>query len=228
MSRCDRQTRFDLPDDCRRILVVGSGGFGREVVEWASDAWPDHADRIAGFLSLEDQHDSVPYAGLGIITTPDDYRPAAGDRLLLAIGIPYVRRAVTESLKARGASFLTLVHPAAVVAGSAVLGEGTIACPYSIISARSTVGRFALLNYHSSIGHDGVAGDFSVLSPYAAIGGSARIEEDVFLGLHASVGPGRNVGAGSKVSANSCVLSSVAPASIVYGVPGRARPLVGT
>jgi acetyltransferase-like isoleucine patch superfamily enzyme len=60
-----------------------------------------------------------------------------------------------------------------------------------------------------------------VLSPYATLGGHSHVEDDVFLGLHASVGPGKNVGARSKVSANSCVLANALADSIVYGVPGR-------
>ena len=210
-----------LPPDCRRILIVGAGGFGREVLQWARDAWPESADRIAGFLSA----DANALEGLGcdhgVLDSPDGYQPAPGDRLLLAIGIPYVRRQVTESLLDRGAEFLTLIHPTAIVAASASIGPGSILCPYSIASDSCRVGRFVIMNYHSSLGHDATAGDFSVLSPYATLGGHAHVEDDVFLGLHASVGPGKTVGARSKVSANSCVLAAAPADSIIYGVPGR-------
>jgi len=213
--------RFAPPADCRRILIVGAGGFGREVLQWTRDTWADHAGRIAGFLSSDDRvldgFDGCPE----IIGHPDAYRPSQGDYLLLAIGVPYVRRQVAESLLARGAAFLTLVHPTAIVAASARIGTGSILCPYAIASDACRVGWFVLMNYHTSLGHDASAGDFAVLSPYATLGGKAHIEEDVFLGLHASVGPGKTVGARSKVSANSCVLSDAGEAAFVHGVPGR-------
>ena len=209
------------PADCQRILIVGAGGFGREVLQWARDTWPDHAGRIAGFLSSDDRvldgFDGCPE----IIGHPDAYHPALGDYLLLAIGVPYARRQVAESLLARGAEFLTLVHRTAIVASTATIEVGAIVCPYAIASDSCRIGRFALVNYHASLGHDAVAGGFSVLSPYATLGGRACIGEDVFLGLHASVGPGRTVGNRSKVSANSCVLAHVSADSIVFGVPGR-------
>jgi sugar O-acyltransferase (sialic acid O-acetyltransferase NeuD family) len=209
-----------LPPDCKRILIVGAGGFGREVLQWARDAWPDADDRIAGFLSA----DANALEGLdcdhSVLGSPDGYQAAPGDRLLLAIGIPYVRRRVTELLLDRGAEFLTLIHPTAVVAASASIGPGSILCPFSVASDSCQVGRFVVMNYHSSLGHDATAGDFSVLSPYATLGGNAHIEDDVFLGLHASVGPGKTVGARSKVSANSAALSRTPPDSLVYGVPG--------
>ena len=209
------------PADCQRILIVGAGGFGREVLQWARDAWPGHAGRIAGFLSSDD---GVLYGFEGcpqIIGHPDAYHPARGDYLLLAIGVPYVRRQVAESLLARGAEFLTLVHPTAIVAASARIGVGAILCPYAIASDACRMGRFVIMNYHSSLGHDASAGDFAVLSPYATLGGNAHIQEEVFLGLHASIGPGKTVGTRTKVSANSCVLANAPEDSLVFGVPGR-------
>jgi len=212
------------PADCQRILIVGAGGFGREVLQWARDAWPGHAGRIAGFLSSDDGvlagFDDCPE----IIGHPDAYHHAPGDYLLLAIGVPYVRRQVAESLLARGAEFLTLVHPTAIVAASARIGAGAILCPYAIASDACRMGRFVIMNYHSSLGHDASAGDFAVLSPYATLGGNAHIQEEVFLGLHASIGPGKTVGARSKVSANSCVLANAPADSIIFGVPGHIGP----
>jgi len=216
----------DSVSSARRIIIVGAGGFGREVLHWARDAWPDHSSRIAGFLSAERDHLDCQGSGLGIITDPDRYEPQAGDALLLAIGIPEVRRRVAESLRSRGGVFLTLVHPAAIVAPSASIGEGSIICPYAIVSAAAMVGACVLLNYHSSLGHDASAGDYAVLSPYATLGGHAHIGEDVFMGMHASIGPGKRIGARSKVSANSCALSDAPADSIIYGVPGRVGPLI--
>ena len=209
-----------------RILIVGAGGFGREVLQWSRDAWPEHASRIAGFLSAERDRLARHDSGLEIIADPDGYEPQAGDALLLAIGIPIVRRQVAESLRARGATFLTLIHPTAIVASTASIGEGSIVSPYAIVSDSARVGAFVLMNYQSSLGHDASAGDYAVLSPYATLGGNAHIGDDVFMGLHASVGPGRRIGACSKVSANSCALTDAPPESIVYGVPGRVGPLI--
>jgi acetyltransferase-like isoleucine patch superfamily enzyme len=52
------------------------------------------------------------------------------------------------------------------------------------------------------------------------------VGEDAFLGLHASLGPGRTLGDRSKVSANSCALADVPPDSLVHGVPGRVTRIV--
>lgn len=213
--------RSDLPDDCRRIVIVGAGGFGREVLQWARETWPDRASLIAGFLSDDPRRLDGFSTGLGILSTVGEHQPEDGDYILLGIGVPYSRRRVAEQLLARNARFLTLVHPRAVVASTASVGEGSIICPFAIVSDSSRLGRCVLVNYHASLGHDTVAGDYAVLSPYATLGGGARVDDEVFLGLHASVGPAITVGARSKVSANSCVLSNTPRESLVFGVPGR-------
>ena len=213
-------------DPVSRILVVGAGGFGREVLQWARAAWPGRMARIGGFLSDDPSRLAGHDSSLTIIASPESFIPEPGDALLLAIGIPAVRRRVAEALQLRGATFLTLIHPTAIVAPTAEIGEGSILCPYSIVSDSARVGRCALLNYHASLGHDASVGEYAVLSPYATLGGHACIGDDVFLGMHASVGPGRRIGARSKVSANSCALADAPADSIVYGVPGRVGPLI--
>jgi sugar O-acyltransferase (sialic acid O-acetyltransferase NeuD family) len=213
------------PAECRRILIVGAGGFGREVLHWARAAWGRDAERIAGFLSADphllDAHAPAP----AVLGDPHDFEPLPGDGLVLAIGIPHTRRMVAESLFARGATFLSVVHPTAVVAPTASIGAGSIICPHAVVSDAARLGTCVLVNYHASLAHDTSAGDFAVLSPYAALAGGATIGADVFLALHASIGPGVTVGARSKVSANSCALFDVPADALVHGVPGRVTPL---
>ena len=214
------------PTDCERILFIGAGGFGREAVAWARDAWPEHVGRFAGFLSDDPSRLDGHSCDLSIVGSVASYAPSPADALVLAIGIPVVRRHVAESLAAKGCRFLSLIHPTAIVAATATIGIGSVLCPYSILSDHARLGRFTLLNYHSSAAHDAATGDFAVLSPYAALAGGASIGDDVFLGLHAAVGPGVRIGERSKVAANSCALAHAGPDSLIHGVPGRISPLI--
>lgn len=214
------------PGACGRIVIVGAGGFGREVLQWARHAWPEHTPRIAGFLSADPTMLDSHAPTLPILGSPEDFEPRPTDGLVLAIGIRGVRREVAERLAARGGRFLTLVHPSAIVADTAEVGPGCVICPGAIVSDAVRLGRCVLVNYHASLGHDASAGDFAVLSPYATLGGGATVGPDAFLGLHASVAPARRLGAGVQVSANSCATVDVPDASLVHGVPGRISPLL--
>ncbi len=216
----------DLPSDCRRIVIVGAGGFGREVLHWATDTWPEHRGKLAGFLSNDPDVLEGKTCPLSIIGSPEDFEPSLGDYFLLAIGIPGARRMVTEGLLARGCRFLKLIHPTAIIAPTAIIEEGAVICPYAIASDAVTVSRFALLNYHSSLGHDASVGEFAVLSPYATLAGGAILEEDVFLGLHAGVGPLIRIGRSSSVGAGTVALRDVPQQSTLVGRPAVCVPRI--
>ena len=209
-----------------RILIVGGGGFGREVLAWARDTWPQWQDRLTGFLSADAEILQGHACELPVLADPAAFTPEPGDALLLAIGVPGTRREVAEDLASRGGHFLTLVHPTATVVPTATLGPGSIICPHAVISDAAVLGACVLVNYHASLAHDCHAGDFAVLSPYATLGGSSEIGPDTFLGLHASVAPRISVGAGSKITANSCCLHAAPAASLIHGVPGRISQLM--
>jgi sugar O-acyltransferase (sialic acid O-acetyltransferase NeuD family) len=209
------------PSDCERIIIVGAGGFGREVLQWARDTWPAHQDKIAGFLSDDPRRLDGTSCRLPILADPAAFAPREGDYLLLAIGIPGVRRHVAEDLLARGGKFLTMIHPTAALACSAEVEQGSIICPMTIVSDSARIRRFCLVNFFASLGHDSMVDDFAVLSPYATLGGEAVVEDDCFLATHAFVGPRCVLGARSYVSANSCLLTSAPPDTLVHGVPGR-------
>jgi sugar O-acyltransferase (sialic acid O-acetyltransferase NeuD family) len=212
------------PDACERVIIVGAGGFGREVLQWARHAWPEHVGKIVGFLS-EDPHALDGHAAtLPILGSPADFEPRPGDGLVLAIGIRGVRRQVAEQLAARGARFLTLIHPTAIVADTAVIGAGTVICPYATITDGASVGRCCVANLYAMIAHDAILGDYSVLSPYAGIAGAAGVGEDAFLSLHAAVGPRVTVGRGVTIAAGAIALHDVPALSLVHGVPGRPAP----
>jgi hypothetical protein len=66
------------PSDCRRLLIVGAGGFGREVLQWARDAWPEHVDRIAGFLSDDPCRLDGFSTGIEILGRVDAYEKIPG------------------------------------------------------------------------------------------------------------------------------------------------------
>jgi sugar O-acyltransferase (sialic acid O-acetyltransferase NeuD family) len=211
----------ELPEDCERVIVVGAGGFGREVLQWARDAWPADAAKIAGFLSNDVTKLDGYHTGLPILGSPEDFEPKSGDYFVLAIGIPDVRRQVAERMLARGYRFLTLVHPTAILFATAVVGDGAVICPFVVLSDSVRVGRFVLLNYHSSVAHDASIGDFAVLSPYATAGGGATVGDAAFLGLHATIAPGVTAHGATTISANSVLHRDAPPGVIVFGVPGR-------
>ena len=204
------------------IVIVGAGGFGREIYILAKDTFPNIKYKIKGFLDdnlrvLDDYSMDIR-----VISNIDSYVVEEQDRFLIAIGNVDMKKNIITKLKVKGAQFLTLIHPTAIVVNTAKIGKGVIIYPYVIVSDCVQLGDFVLMNSYSSCGHDVKVGKYCILSPHATLNGFVILEDEVFLGTHTTVIPGKRVGYRSKISANSVVMRNVPPNKMVFGVPGKA------
>lgn len=205
-----------------RLILIGAGGFGREVLAWASDA-PEHgcAWEIAGFLDDDPHaldHRSLP---LGILGNIEEHHPQPDERFLCAIAEPGTRRRVCEDLEARGAQFITLVHPTAWVGPRVTVGAGSILCPKTVATCDVSLGRHVVLNLSTAVGHDAVIGDFAVLSSFCDVTGKVTLGAEAFLGSGARILPGRHIGARARVGAGSVVIRDVREGESVFGNPAQ-------
>lgn len=208
------------------VVIIGAGGFGREIRQLLFDCLDSDEYRFKGFLGKDMGVADDPEVAKLVLGDPQTYLPEPNDRLILAIGNMQARRRTVESLLERGAQFVNLIHPTAIVADSAKLGTGVILYPFTVVSNEATLADFVKLNYYASAGHNVELGKYCLLAPYATVNGYSTLEDDVYLSTHSTVAPVVKVGTGSKVSANSAVMKDVPPNSFVYGVPGRCMPQV--
>jgi sugar O-acyltransferase (sialic acid O-acetyltransferase NeuD family) len=205
-----------------RLIIVGGGGFGRELLSWAADCndagmLPPLAGVIDDDATILDAYRSE----IGLIGSISDFQPGGSDALLIAVGDPAVKKRVSEQLRERGGQFATLIHPSAVVARSARLEGGVVLCPLSMVSAHATVGRLVIVNTLSSVGHDVTVGDYSTLSAHVDLTGFVSLGEGVMVGSGAKVVPKVKVGAGATIGAGSTVYRSIPEGATVYAQPAK-------
>ncbi len=181
---------------------------------------------LAGFLDANPHTLDGFDTPLAIVGDPDSYEPQANDLLLCGFGDPATKLKVCRSLKARGAQFLTFVHPTATVGMRTKLGEGTIVCPHVTVTCDVTIGDFVLLNLGATVGHDAVIGDGVTLSGHCDVTGGVTLEEGVFLGSHAAVIPRVRVPAYVTIGAGSVVYHSPRAHTTVVGVPAKRIPTI--
>jgi sugar O-acyltransferase (sialic acid O-acetyltransferase NeuD family) len=203
-----------------RLVIVGAGGFGRELLDWADQAvgasWSevvwvdDNAAALDGF--------GYPQKHLAALST---YAPAAGDLCVVAIGSPATRQRVVEDLQSRGASFTTLRHPSSVVSATAQIGNGCVLCPLSFVSANAMLKDFVHVNALSSVGHDARVGAYSTLSAHVDLTGGVTTGARAFFGSGARAIPGIRIGQDAVVGAGATVMRHVQDGVTVYAQPAR-------
>ncbi|MEB0139368.1 MULTISPECIES: acetyltransferase [unclassified Undibacterium] len=207
----------------KNIVVVGAGGLAREILGFLQPQIDAGQLHIVGFiddtmLPMVSLRTACPYPVLGTIR---DYQPAAEVYLLLAIADPAAKLRIAAELEEKGAQFLSVVHPNAVLAATAKLGKGVVVHPFCFISADATLGDFVLLNCHSSVGHDVQVGAGSTICAHVDLTGHVQIGRGVFVGSHASVLPSVVVGDFAKIGAGATVVRRVREHSTVYTMPAR-------
>lgn len=208
----------------KKILIVGAGGFGRELLQWIKDineikpTW-----RITGFL------DDNPHALSGmdcdcdVVGTVAGWHPAADEEFALAIGNPRAKEKIVRMLKAKGAVFATVIHPTATVTDYSRYGEGLIMFPYAKISVNSRVGDFVTV-LSSGIGHDVVVGDYTTISGMCSIMPNVKIGRRVFLAANVAVTYDVAVGDDAYLGLGCIVLKDVAMGVKMFANPARIMP----
>ena len=206
----------------RELIIIGAGGFGREVAAWVRHC-PEHGRdwSLKGFI--DDNPDalrgrSCPYPWLGTIK---DHAPTADQVFLCAMGVPALKRKCTEIIRERGGFFITLRHPTAVVGDEVVLGPGAILCPYAVISGYSRLGSGGVVNMHSSVAHDATVDNWTQINCHCDLTGGVRVGQEVWFGSHVCLVPGVKIGDRAYLGIGTVVLRDVDPDTNMFGVPAR-------
>jgi sugar O-acyltransferase (sialic acid O-acetyltransferase NeuD family) len=203
----------------RKVVVYGCGGHGKVVADLVQ---LNASLNLLGFLD-----DGVPVGpgplgfkvlgGSGWLDTPE----ARGVEVVFGLGDNRIRARICQQLSDKGVRILTVVHPQAVVAGTASLGAGTVVMANATINPDARIGRAAIINTGAVVEHDCEVGDFAHIAPRSAMGGAAKVGEGTLLGLGASVLLGVKVGAYSIVGAGAAVVKDLPDGCIAVGVPAR-------
>lgn len=210
----------------KQLIVVGAGGLGREVFQYAQDVLGRDAEtELLGFL------DDNPAALAGdplegkILGNTAEFRIEPQHRFVIGVGDPALRQSLAQNIAARGGLFARVIHSLGYLASTARISDGCVLAPYVFVGAGAQIGPHVVLNARASVGHDVVLAEHCVLSPHCVVGGGTRLGKGVFMGSSATVVPQRSIGAGSKIAAGAVVLHDVPAGALAVGNPAKSRVL---
>lgn len=217
--------------DLKSLVIVGAGGFGREVAWLVNDinkACPTWA--IRGFVDSRSELHGETIGGYPVLGGLDSLEKIAASsdekvHVVIAIGTSSARRKIARSLETLDITYATLVHPSVLMETSAPMqvriGAGSIICANCVLTVDVRVGDHVIINLACTIGHDAVVSDFSTLLPIANISGFSTLGESVFVGTGSEVLEGRSIGEGSIVGAGCVVVKDLPANCTAVGAPAR-------
>jgi sugar O-acyltransferase (sialic acid O-acetyltransferase NeuD family) len=211
---------------CTDLVIVGTGGQGREMLDIARAEVADGAKlNLLGFI------DDAPSAQSAALVEAQGL-PVLGDvqwlctsgikaMVLIGIGSGPVRRAVDRRLQAAGFNSPVIRHPSATIGSATTLSPGSCLWAGARLTTNVRVGRHVHVNQNATVGHDTVLADYVTLNPSAAVSGSVSAAEGALVGAGAVVLQGRALGRDTIVGAAACVTRNVRDRETVVGVPAR-------
>lgn len=208
----------------RKLFIVGSGGFGREVLWLAKrinevqKTWD-----IQGFID-----DNAALHG----SMQDDYPVLGGCDYLeqldeevdvvIAIGCARVKRMVAEKLGSyANVHFATLIDPSVILSDRVKIGEGSIICAGTILTVDISIGKHVIFNLDCTAGHDDVIGDYVTVYPSVNISGNVTVGNESELGTGSQIIQGKAIGQQSIIGAGAVVIRDIPDKCTAVGNPAK-------
>ncbi len=203
-----------------KIVIIGAGGFGREVEMLISQInnkkkkWD-----LIGFL--DDGVAQGTKIGKSKVLGPIQIINNLEDvNFVIAIADTVVKRKVINEINDKIKPAI-LIHPSVILGERVIVGEGTILCAGNIITEDIYIGSHVILNLMCTVGHDTVIRDLCSFMPSVNVSGEVVIEQGVFMGVGSKIINRVTIGEFSKIGAGAVVSKDLPANCTAVGVPAK-------
>jgi UDP-perosamine 4-acetyltransferase len=205
-----------------KVVGFGAGGHARVIIDILTMIG---GFEIVGLLEQDERLWGTEVLGVRVLGD-DSLRDEMHERGVRSafIGLGSIKNAeprkrLYEAARAAGFELVRAIHPRAIVAESAKIGDGPMVMAGAIINPAAKIGDNVIINTGAIVEHDCVIGDHSHIATGARLGGAVTIGERSHVGLGASIREGIRVGDGAIVGAGAVVIENVPDSTVVVGVP---------
>ena len=203
------------------IIIIGAAGCGREVACWIEDInMIEPTWNVLGFLDDNlNALDMFP-SRYRIIGSIQNHEPRENVKYAMGIASPSVKKTIGSMLIKKGAQFASIIHPSVHNYSEYELGVGLVAYPNAKIATGCRIGNFVTLQ-STILGHDAILEDYVTVSSSCGITGGTKLHEGCFIGDHACIAVGMDIGAWAYIGIGSVVIREVRENTRVFGNPAR-------
>ncbi len=206
----------------KNIVIIGAGGHAKIVV----DIIERTGDIIYGLTDVN-YLEKRECMGYPIIGNDEILQSVISNEIKFAamgighVGYPDSRNKSYQYAQKIGYIFPVLVHPSAVIANTAIIGEGSVCAAHSTVNVDARIGKICIVNSAAVIEHDVQMEDGVHVAPHAVVLGEAHIGKNSFIGAGSVILQGIRIGKNCIIGAGSVVLHNVDDDCVVVGNPGR-------
>jgi sugar O-acyltransferase (sialic acid O-acetyltransferase NeuD family) len=206
----------------KSVVIVGAGGFGREVLEIFKDQNKQKKRwNILGFIDDNKKLHGKNINNYTVIGGIDWLKEHNEVECICAIGEPGEKKKIVEKLQKMDVNFCNVIHPSVIMSEFIELGTGVIICAGTILTVNIKIMNHVIINLNCTIGHDAVIEDYCSIMPTVKINGQNHLSEGVYTGTGATLIHKISVGAWSIIGAGSVVINNIPERVVAVGVPAK-------
>lgn len=205
-----------------KAVIVGAGTYGDVFLEYLKSSG---LYQIVGFLDDDPSKLNKKIQGIEVLGGSDrmaSLRELGVQAVFSSIGNNVHRFRVLSHAQSLSFETPKYIHPSAIVAESAFLGDGVVVLPGSIIMPLAKIHRFSIISMGVKFAHHTELGEGSFISTGANVGAGINIGSRAFIGIGATVMTGvKSIGDNAVVGAGAVVIRDVEEGQTVAGVPAK-------
>ena len=210
----------------KRLVIVGAGGLGKEVVRYIKDINQIHPTyEVLGFIDSAPEKKGIEYFGVPVLGDFDilNSLSASNEKLdgFCAVAKPSIKSRLVLQMKEYNIEAISIIHPTAYISPEVQIGKGVLIGPFCVLTTNITIGDYVHINPQCGIGHDTTISDFSTLYWNVNVSGNVTIEERVEIGSKAFIKQGLTIRKNSVIGAGAVVIHSIESGMTVVGVPAK-------
>ena len=203
------------------IVIIGAGGFGREVAWLIEDINKESLQwNILGYVddngAVQDKHIG-DYPVLGKL----DYLLDKEFNVVISIANPTIRQKIYNKIKNTKNRFPTLVHPSVIYSKMVTFGQGVVVSAGTILTVDIIIDDFVLIDRLNNIGHDTRIESFSTLLPSTTVSGNVNIEYGVLIGTGTTIIQELTIGKNTTIGAGAVVTREIPSNCTAVGAPAK-------
>lgn len=203
------------------IVIIGAGGFGREVAWLIEDINKvEHKWNLIGFVDDNKDIQDKEINGYKVVGNIEWLRNQEL-HVVSAIGEPIIKKKVLNKISDSKNHYPTLIHPSVICSERVSFGEGTIICAGNIITVNIDIGKHVIINLDCTIGHDTIVGDYSTILPGVNVSGFVKTGKCVNVGTGSAIIQGINIGENTIIGSGAVVTKDLPANCTAVGVPAK-------
>ncbi|MDA1804008.1 acetyltransferase [Bacillus cereus group sp. BY32LC] len=207
------------------LVVIGSGGFSKQVIEIIEQLNlinPEY--KLLGIVDDNKGLVGTEVLGYEVIGDTDYIKQLSKQQKIhgvIAIADGEIREHISRKLN--DVQWVNLIHPSAVVSNYTKLGEGNIICAGVVINPECKMGNHSHINIGSTLGHDVLMLDYVTVMPGSKVSGNVNLKSKSMVGTGATIIQGLTIEENVVLGAGTVVTKNTKPNYLYVGVPAKEK-----